>query len=63
MLNIQDVNMDNKQSIVICLQGIGIVFSLVFINDIYNERWFDVGLMMVFITAVLIVVNKIHKIN
>jgi hypothetical protein len=63
MLNIQDVNMDDKQSIVICLQGIGIVLSLVFINDIYNERWLDVGLMMVFITAVLIVVNKIHKLK
>ncbi|MFT5881281.1 MAG: hypothetical protein ACI86X_002420 [Moritella sp.] len=55
--------MDDKQSIVICLQGIGIVLSLVFINDIYNERWFDVGLMLVFIAAVLIVVNKINKIK
>ena len=53
--------MEDKQSIVTCLQGIGIVFSLVFINDIYNERWFDMGLMLVFIVAVLIVVNKIQK--
>jgi len=55
--------MEDKQSIVICLQGIGIVFSLILVNDVYNERWFDVGLMLVFISAVLVVVNKIHKIK
>lgn len=63
MLNIQDVNMDDKRTIVTCLQGIGVVFSLVLINDVYNERWFDVGLMLVFITTVLVVVDKLRKIK
>lgn len=55
--------MDDKRTIVTCLQGIGVVFSLVLINDVYNERWFDVGLMLVFITTVLVVVDKLRKIK
>lgn len=55
--------MDDKQSIYTCLQGVGIVFGLVFVNDILNERWFDVGLMLVAIMIVLGILNKISKIE
>jgi len=55
--------MEDKQSIKICLQGVGIVFSFIFVNDIVNERWFDVGLMFVVIVIALTVVAKISKLD
>ena len=55
--------MEDKQSIKICLQGIGIVFSLVLVNDIVNERWFDAGLMLGVIAIALVVVAKMSKVE
>jgi len=55
--------MEDKRSIYTCLQGVGIVFSFIFVNDIVNGRWFDVGLMFVVVMIALAAVNKISKIE
>ena len=53
--------MEDKQSVYTCLQGVGIVFSFILVNDIVNQRWFDVGLMFVVIMIVLAVIGKMSK--
>ncbi|NQZ52445.1 MAG: hypothetical protein HRT95_20445 [Moritella sp.] len=55
--------MEEKRSVYTCLQGVGIVFSFILVNDIAHGRWFDVGLMFVVVMIALAVVDKISKIE
>ncbi|QUM84808.1 hypothetical protein [Moritella sp. 28] len=55
--------MEDKQSLYTCFQGVGIVFGFIFVNDLVNERWFDVGLMFVVMAILLVAVAKMSKIE
>ncbi|QUM80545.1 hypothetical protein HWV01_09755 [Moritella sp. 5] len=55
--------MEDKQSLYICFQAVGIVFGFIFVNDVVNERWFDVGLMFVVMAILLVAVAKMSKIE
>ncbi len=53
--------MEDKRTVYICLQSVGIVFGFIFVNDIVNERWFDAGLMFAVLAILLTIVARMSK--
>ncbi len=50
---------DENRSVLMCIQGIGGVLSLILVNDIYHQRWFDVGISAICIAVALMIIYKI----
>lgn len=50
---------DENRSVLVCIQGLGAVLSLIMVNDIYHQRWFDAGISAVCIAVALILIYKI----